>query len=93
MSNQVGDCFKFLWPFQNVRTLKNVFQFSVQTLKNSFNHGAKRENVKNPYKFDQKYFFVESMYLLCASIEYKKAYCISSYTHAVFLVAPSLKSL
>ena len=21
MSNQVGDCFKFLWPFQNVRTL------------------------------------------------------------------------
>ena len=22
MSNQVGDCFKFLWPFQNVRTLK-----------------------------------------------------------------------
>ena len=23
MSNQVGDCFKFLWPFQNVRTLKN----------------------------------------------------------------------
>ena len=23
MSNQVGDCFKFLWPFQNVRTLNN----------------------------------------------------------------------
>ena len=22
MSNQVGDCFKFLWPFQNVRTLQ-----------------------------------------------------------------------
>ena len=22
MSNQVGDCFKFLWPFQNDRTLK-----------------------------------------------------------------------
>ena len=21
MSIQVGDCFKFLWPFQNVRTL------------------------------------------------------------------------
>ena len=21
MSNRVGDCFKFLWPFQNVRTL------------------------------------------------------------------------
>ena len=21
MSNQVGDCFKFLWPFHNVRTL------------------------------------------------------------------------
>ena len=21
MSNQVGDCFKFLWPFQNIRTL------------------------------------------------------------------------
>ena len=21
MSNQVGDCFKFLWPFQDVRTL------------------------------------------------------------------------
>ena len=25
MSNQVGDCFKFLWPFQNVRTLLNAF--------------------------------------------------------------------
>jgi len=23
MSNQVGDCFKFLWPFQNVRTLSD----------------------------------------------------------------------
>ena len=22
MSNQLGDCFKFLWPFQNVRTLR-----------------------------------------------------------------------
>ena len=22
MSNQVENCFKFLWPFQNVRTLK-----------------------------------------------------------------------
>ena len=21
MSNQVGDCFKFFWPFQDVRTL------------------------------------------------------------------------
>ena len=33
MSNQVGDCFKFLWPFQNVRTLlstsvKNLEIFS-----------------------------------------------------------------
>ena len=36
MSNQVGDCFKFLWPFQNVRTLqisssllaKNVSSFT-----------------------------------------------------------------
>ena len=25
MSNQVGDCFKFLWPFQNVRTLIKTF--------------------------------------------------------------------
>ena len=24
MSNQGVDCFKFLWPFQNVRTLKNT---------------------------------------------------------------------
>ena len=24
MSNQVGDCFKFLWPFHNVRTLKRT---------------------------------------------------------------------
>ena len=22
MSNQVGDCFKFVWPFHNIRTLK-----------------------------------------------------------------------
>ena len=27
MSNQVGDCFKFLWPFQNVRTLPEVKTF------------------------------------------------------------------
>ena len=24
MSNQVGDFFKFLWPFQNVRTLQTT---------------------------------------------------------------------
>ena len=24
MSNQVGDCFKILWPFQNVRTLMDL---------------------------------------------------------------------
>ena len=24
MSNQVEDCFKFLWPFQNVRTLYKI---------------------------------------------------------------------
>ena len=24
MSNQVGDCFKFLWTFQNVQTLKLI---------------------------------------------------------------------
>ena len=29
MSNQVGDCFKFLWPFQNVRTL-NLADYSIQ---------------------------------------------------------------
>ena len=27
MSNQVRDCFKFLWPFQNVRTLCNPKTF------------------------------------------------------------------
>ena len=27
MSNQVGDCFKFLWPFQNVRTLTTGLKF------------------------------------------------------------------
>ena len=27
MSNQVGDCFKFLWPFQNFRTLTSNHQF------------------------------------------------------------------
>ena len=26
MSNQVGDCFKFVWPFQNVRTLITKIQ-------------------------------------------------------------------
>ena len=29
MSNQVGDCFKFLWPFQNVRTL-DLADYSIQ---------------------------------------------------------------
>ena len=29
MSNQMGDCFKFLWPFQNVRTL--TFMFLMQS--------------------------------------------------------------
>ena len=29
MSNQVGDCFKFLWPFQNVRTLLNIWVWGV----------------------------------------------------------------
>ena len=27
MPNQVGDCFKFLWPFQNVRTLTYLGSF------------------------------------------------------------------
>ena len=34
MSNQVGDCFKVLWPFQNVRTLPSVNgNFDVADLK------------------------------------------------------------
>ena len=27
MSSQMGDCFKFLWPFQNVRTLSTYVDF------------------------------------------------------------------
>ena len=27
MSNQVGDCFKFLLPFQNVQTLLRKYEF------------------------------------------------------------------
>ena len=30
MSNQVGDCFKFLWSFQNVRTLQPVNEVSIK---------------------------------------------------------------
>ena len=47
MSNQVGDCFKFLWPFQNVRTLLiclqyfcNIFRVSVQGVKSLGGHFA-----------------------------------------------------
>ena len=30
MSNQVGDCFKFLWPFHNVRTLTRMFNTKLK---------------------------------------------------------------
>ena len=29
MSNQVGDCFKFLWPFQNIQTLTNSLRWQT----------------------------------------------------------------
>ena len=49
MSNQVGDCFKYFWPFQNVRTLSkylnsasNIFQFELEK--------RKEENYNRLYK-------------------------------------------
>ena len=37
MSNRVGDCFKFLWPFHNVRTLLKLFlkHCKLKTVKNT----------------------------------------------------------
>ena len=32
MSNQVGDCFEYLWPFQNVRTLWKKINYILQQL-------------------------------------------------------------
>ena len=36
----MGDCFKFLWPFQNVRTLTAQFRNELQGRRNQVGKGA-----------------------------------------------------
>ena len=49
MSNQVGDCFKFMWPFQNVRTLLHACNdVTISVLENVFHTEMVFVNLRPP---------------------------------------------
>jgi hypothetical protein len=76
MSNQVGDCFKFLWHFQNVRTLGRT------GLRNTAGSGFKVDTLQRMSKLVILSFFlvksisVSSSSVQCSgTVEAVKHYC------------------
>ena len=50
MSNQVGGCFKFLWPFKNFKEKKSKFSDSLTTLVNE-----SLENITHNFFFESEF--------------------------------------
>ena len=65
MSNQEGDSFKFLWPFQNVRTLHTQETQNLHQLKSPFQTSIHKPiRIINVQKIIKLEFALKSLLML-----------------------------